>query len=601
MNEENRKNTLIILFLSVGVIYLIRLFFLQVVEDKWKVEAANMSERRVTVYPARGLIQDRAGKLLVANTPVYDLMVTPGRVEEVDTAFFCRLTGITGEEYHERMEAARHYSYQKPSVFIKQIPADQYASIAEYLYLFPGFFGQARTLRSYPLKTAAHCLGYIGEVGQSLLKKEPYYRQGDYIGVSGLEREYERELRGKRGVRYVVVDVHNNEKGSYRNGQYDTLSHSGNNLLSTLDADLQRYGEYLMQNKRGSVVAIEPATGEILALVSQPTYDPNLLIGRIRNKNYNRLVSDTLKPLFNRAIMAKYPPGSTFKLINALIGLQEGVLTPQTTYSCYGGYYYAGRRMGCHAHPSPLQLEYSIQTSCNAYYANVFKSVMDKYPSTEVSYKKWRSYLRAFGLGDELGIDLANENEGFVPDAAYYNRLYGEGHWNGHTIISLAIGQGELGITPMQMANMCASIANRGYYITPHLVKSVEGNSRPHVSLEKNPIPIDSGYFEMVVEGMRKVVQSGTGRGVDFDRENYPVCGKTGTAQNPHGKDHSIFIAFAPKEDPKIALAVYVENVGFGSTWAAPIASLMIEQYLTDSISRPQLENRIAGGNLLAP
>lgn len=599
MNEESRRNTLYLLFLSVGIIFIVRLFFLQVVDDSYKIEAANMSERRVTIYPSRGLVTDRNNQLLVANMPVYDLMLTPSRMEDIDTTFFCEVTGIDKSTFIEKVQEAKDYSYQKPSVFIKQIPANQYASIVEHMYQFPGFFGQSRTLRSYPLGIAAHSMGYIGEVSPSTIEKNPYYQRGDYIGVSGLEKNYEEDLRGKRGVRYVLVDVHNNEKGSYNNGQYDSISKSGAHLVSTLDAELQQYGEFLMKGKKGSIVAIEPATGEVLALVSNPTYDPNLLIGRIRNKNYLRLVRDTLNPLFNRAIMARYPPGSTFKLINALIGLQEGVLSEHTTYSCRQGYFYANRKMGCHAHRSPIQLLYSIQTSCNAYYANVFKSILDKYETPEEGYKVWKRYLNSFGLGQKLGLDIPNEVAGFVPSAAYYDRYHGKGKWKPHTIISLAIGQGELGITPLQMANFCATLANRGFYYSPHLIKKI-GNEKLTIDngLQYNKVPIDTAHFNMVVQGMRNVVTSGTGRGVDFDPE-FPVCGKTGTAQNPHGKDHSIFVAFAPMNNPKIAVAVYVENVGFGSTWAAPIASLMIEKYLKREVERKALEKRIAEGYLL--
>jgi penicillin-binding protein 2 len=365
-----------------------------------------------------------------------------------------------------------------------------------------------------------------------------------------------------------------------------------------MNLDLQEYGELLMHNKRGSIVAIEPKTGEILCLVSNPNYDPNLLVGRIRGKNYQKLSQDTLNPLFNRALMAKYPPGSTFKLLQALIGLEEGVIDENTRFSCNGGYYYAGRRLGCHAHSSPVDLEFSIQTSCNAYYCNVFKRVLDKYPTSEEGYQKWRSYLAQFGLGSRLMVDMTSEISGFVPESTYYDKFYGRHRWNGHTIISLAIGQGELGVTPIQMANFCATIANRGWYYTPHIIRKIGGEPITDSTYTiKHEVDIKKEHFEKVVNGMYKVIEAGTGRGVRFNEVE--ICGKTGTAQNPHGKDHSIFIAFAPKDDPQIAMAVYVENVGFGSTWAAPITSLMIEKYLTDTITRPWIERRMLEADLL--
>ncbi len=432
-----------------------------------------------------------------------------------------------------------------------------------------------------------------------ILEDNSYYERGDYIGASGVESIYEESLRGQRGKRYILVDVHNNEQGAYAGGKFDTLARSGKNLTSSIDRQLQAYGEKLMANKQGSVVAIEPSTGEILCSVTNPGYDPNLLVGRIRGKNYGALSRDTLNPLFNRALMAKYPPGSTFKLIQALIGLQEDVIDENTRFSCNGGYYYAGRRLGCHAHSSPVDLEFSIQTSCNAYYCNVFKRVMDKYPTSEESYQVWKDYLERFGLGSRLMVDMTSEISGFVPKSTYYDKFYGRHRWNGHTIISLAIGQGELGITPIQMANFAATIANRGWFYTPHVIKEIDGEPiTDTIYTTRHETGIDLAHYEKVVEGMYRVIEAGTGRGVRFS-EDIEVCGKTGTAQNPHGKDHSIFIAFAPKDNPQIAIAVYVENVGYGSTWAAPITSLMIESYLTDTVTRPWIEDRMLDANLL--
>lgn len=559
-----------------------------------------MSERRIIQYAARGVIYDRNGKELVTNLPVYDLMVVPKDLKEIDTNLFCNLVGINIEDFRLRIAQAKKYSMRKPSLFEKQIPAHEYGKIAEQLYQFPGFFGQSRTLRTYPRKIAAHVLGYIGEASAPMLEKNPYYKKGDYIGYNGIEKYYEESLRGTRGVNYVVVDVHNNTQGPYKDGAYDTLPVSGENIYLSMDADLQAYAEKLLTGKRGAVVAIEPATGEILAMANNPNYDPNLLIGRVRSKNYLNLLQDTLKPLFNRASMSRYPPGSTFKLVNGLIALQEGTINPNTSFTCRQGYYYPGGKVGCHAHSSPVRLDFSITTSCNAYYCNVFKSLMDDGASTEANYKKWREYLTAFGFGKPLGIDLPSENSGFIPKTEYYDKFYGRNRWKGLTIISLSIGQGEIGISPIQMANMCATIANRGSYYIPHFIKGFASNpdSIPPEFKEKQKIPIDSVYWELIVNGMENVVLNGTGRRAQFSKD-ISVCGKTGTAQNPHGKDHSIFIAFAPKNNPKIAIAVYVENVGFGSTWAAPIASLMIEKYLTNEITRPAEEERMVKADLL--
>ncbi len=600
MNLSDRKFTIIIIFATVGVIFLLRLFYIQVVDDQWKIYAANASERVITEYPSRGLILDRKGQIVVANTAIYDLMVIPRDVQEMDTLAFCSLLGISLEEFRQKLNAARTYSRYKPSIFEKQIPASGYTKIAENLHRFKGFYGQPRTLRYYPKSVAAHSLGYVSEVTPTIIEANAYYKRGDYIGASGVESIYEKPLRGQRGKRYVLVDVHNNEKGAFASGRYDTIAQAGKNLTSSIDLDLQVYGEKLMANKRGSIVAIEPSTGEILCMVTNPGYDPNLLVGRVRGKNYQALNADTLKPLFNRAIMARYPPGSTFKLIQGLIGLQEGVIDEHSQFSCRGGYYFGGKvRPRCHPHASPVDLGYSIQTSCNAYYCNVFKRILDKYPSTEEGYNKWREYIVAFGMGKRLMVDLTSEVSGFVPESTYYDRYYGRGRWNGHTIISLAIGQGELGVTPIQMANFSAIIANRGWFYTPHYIKEIEGEPiSDSTYTQKHYTGIDAVHFEKVVDGMFRVVESGTGRGVRFSPE-IEICGKTGTAENPHGKDHSIFIAFAPKDNPRIAIAVYVENVGFGSTWAAPISSLIIEKYLTGEITRPQIEERMFNAKLL--
>lgn len=599
-NFESRGYVIGLIFLGIGIIFLIRLFYVQVVDDHYKLDAQNNVIRTIIKYPARGLVYDRNEELLVYNEAAYDLMVTPKQlIKDFDTLGFCELLEIEKEQYIEKIKKAKSYSYYKSSIFEKEISARSYAKIQEQLFKYPGFYVQIRTLRTYPEKSAAHVLGYVGEASPKVIEKDPYYRSGDHIGISGIEKEYENELRGKRGVERQMVDVFNRTKGKFMNGIYDSAAISGSDLQLTIDADLQAYGELLMQNKKGSIVAIDPKTGEILALITMPTYDPNLLVGRARSKNYKHLRNDTLKPLFNRALMAKYPPGSTFKSINALIGLQEGVLTPKTKYACRGGYRTGSFHMGCHAHSSPVDLEFSIQTSCNAYYSHVFRSIVDKYKTAEEGYSVWRKYVTSFGLGKKTEIDLPNELQGFVPGTDYYDRYYRKGSWGSLTVVSLAIGQGELGFTPMQMANMTATIANRGYYITPHIVKKVGGReiSELDSNIQKNETGISAKHFEEVVEAMHKVVQQGTGTSAKID--SIAVCGKTGTVQNPHGDDHSTFIAFAPKDDPKIAISVYVENGYWGSRWAAPIAGLMIEEYLRDSISRPQIEQRMLEGDLI--
>lgn len=603
-NFEDRKYIFIGIVLLIGLVYISRLFYVQIIEDKYKLDAKNQAFRFPTDYPARGYIYDRNGKLLVYNEAAYDLMIIPRMVKkDLDTADLCALLGITKETFEKKVEKARNppNSSRKASIFEKQISAQSYAAIQEKLHKFKGFFVQSRTLRKYPYPIAAHLLGYIGEVNRKKTEQDPYYKDGDYIGISGIERGYEVELRGVKGKRVIMVDVHNREKGSYANGEYDTLAIPGKNLVSSLDAELQQYGEQLMQNKIGGIVAIEPSTGEVLALITSPSYDPNLFVGRARSSNYRKLAHDTVGvPLFNRALMAYYPPGSTFKLVNALIGQQEGVLFPSTRYPCSMGYPVMGGRPACHSHSSPLDLRGSVQHSCNSYYAYAFRSIIDnkKYSSAAEGYEAWREYVLSFGVGKKIDSDLPQELKGFVPTTDYYDRYFGKNQWKSSTIVSLSIGQGELGVTPLQMANITAIIANRGFYYTPHVVKAIgdEKYVNPEFT-KKRYTKVDPKHFIPVIEGMEQVVQAGTARIAKVD--SLTMCGKTGTAQNPHGKDHSVFVAFAPKDNPKIAIAVLVENAGFGSSWAAPIASLMIEKYLRDSISRPELEKRMFEGNLI--
>ncbi len=600
-----RKYIISILIVIVGLIYVIRLFVLQVVDPTYKLSASNNVIRYVTHYPARGLIYDRNGKLLVYNEAAYDLMVNPLQLKPFDTTEFCQILDVDKEYVKESINRAVEYSRYKPSIFLKQVSSKTYAHLQEKLYKFPGIFVQARTLRRYSSDIGAHVLGYVGEVNDRIIEQDPYYKSGDYIGISGIEQSYEEYIRGKKGVNIFLVDVHNRIKGPYAEGKLDKKAEVGANIISTIDADLQAYGEKLMKNKIGSIVAIEPSTGEILALVSTPAYDPDLLIGRKRTENYVKLMTDTLKPLFNRALMAQYPPGSTFKVINALIGLQEKVLFPSTKFDCQGAYYARNIRVGCHSHKSPTNLIQSLQVSCNTYYCNVFRKILDNrhYASIHESFDKWQEYIMSFGFGQKLNTDFTNELKGIVPNKDLYNRIYGEKGWSSLTVLSLAIGQGELGITPLQMANMTAAIANRGFYYKPHIVKEIEGDYSLDTRFkEKQYTLIDSSYFEIAIEGMDLAVNGEPGSGStarSAHLEDIVVCGKTGTAENPHGEDHSIFIAFAPKDDPKIALAVYIENGGFGSTWAAPTAKLMIEKYLNDTISVPWWEQYILNANLM--
>jgi len=593
-----------VLFLLV-LLYLVRLFYLQVIDTSYRSSASNNVLRFVTQYPARGLIYDRNGELLVYNEAAYDLMVIPSQTGPMDTADFCAVLDLSLEEFNARLSRAKEYSRYTSSIFLSQISSTNYAVLQEKMYKFPGFYVQARTLRKYNRANAAHVLGYVSEVEESDIQRDPYYNMGDYIGKSGVEKKYESLLRGKKGVQIFMVDVHNQIKGSYLGGRRDTVAVVGSDLTLTLDADLQAYGEQLMVNKIGSIVAIEPATGEVLALVSAPGYNPSLLVGRARSNQYAILEKDTLKPLFNRALMAQYPPGSTFKTINALIGLNEQTLFPETEYYCDLGYYARGVYVGCHLHNAPLNLIQGIQNSCNAYFCNVFRRILDnpKYGSVREGFVAWRNYLTSFGFGSRFGSDLTGELPGFIPELSYYDRYYGENGWSSLTIVSMAIGQGELLITPFQMANMTASIANRGFYIVPHIIKSnADGQDMDPRFSEKQIIPIDSSHFETVIEGMDLAVNGLPGSGSTARNAKVPeiiVCGKTGTAENPHGEDHSIFIAFAPKHDPQIAIAVYVENGGFGNTYAAPIAGLMIEKYLTKHITRTWFEEYILNTDLI--
>lgn len=590
---SSRRFIIMGIFITVGIIYIIRLLFLQVFDDSYAQLANRNALRFVTQYPARGLIYDRKGELLVYNELVYDLMVIPRQVKNLDTALFCKLVGIDKEQFLSRMKKAVTYSSYAPSFFEKQISKEDFGPIQEKLYMFPGFYAQSRTLRYYPHAVASHVLGYVGEVNENMIKKNPYYKKGDYIGMSGMEKYYEEILRGEKGSKITLVDVHNREKGSFQNGKYDTASVAGHNLYSSIDLQLQIYAEKIMANKRGSIVAIEPSTGEILCFVSAPFYDPNMLVGRVRGNNYMKLLNDISKPLFNRALMAEYPPGSIFKVAQAMIALDMGVIYPDTGFPCDRSL------VGCHNHPMASNVRDAIKMSCNPYFYRVYQRIIQqKDPTTQKVDSKyglsiWDEAMYKLGFGKKLDIDLPDSKAGFIPDTSYYNRYYKGGGWNFYTIYSNSIGQGEVGVIPLQMANFAAIVANRGWYITPHLVKYYgDENSKKRNTkyVQKHYSMISKEYWDIAVEGMWGVVHEGGGTARRARIDDIAVCGKTGTAQNI-GADHSVFICFAPKDNPKIAISVYVENAkGGGGTWAAPIASLLCEKYIRGEVLRKDME-----------
>ncbi len=596
----HRKKIISAIIIGVAVLLLVRLFALQILDPSYKIFARSNYLRHVTDYPSRGLIYDRNGELLVYNEVHYDLMVIPGQVSEIDTLLFCDMLGISPETYESRLLQARRHSRFRPSLFERQISKTTYAAFQEKLFRFPGFFVQPRNLRRYVYPMATHTFGYVGEAGPEVINNNPYYRPGDYIGISGIERAYEQELRGYKGLRIRMVDVHNREIGSFRDGRYDTLAVAGKDLYTTLDAGLQQYGEKLMNNKRGSIVAIEPATGEILSLVSSPSFDPGLLVGRQRTRNYRSLQNDTLNPLFNRALMAQYPPGSVFKIVSTAIALQEGVIQPSTSHRCDGIYHTRGISIRCRDHPSPVDALTAIQHSCNTYSSIIFQKTINQahFTNIQASFSQWRDYVTSFGIGRMFGSDLSYELPGIIATADYYDRIYGTNGWRSQTILSLGIGQGELGVTPVQLANITAAIANRGHYHTPHIVSALKepDNNQDRFALANN-IPIDPEHFETIAEAMRLVVEDGTG---SFSQiPDISMAGKTGTVQNPHGENHSVFVAFAPAEDPRIAISVIIENAGYGSVWAAPLASLMIEKYLTGEVNRTWFEQRVLGADFI--
>lgn len=601
MNKYTHRKTVIsAIIICVCCIYIIRLFYMQVLDDSFQMKAILNSQRVETQYPARGLIFDRNQKLLVENQPAYDLMIIPRQVKSFDTLELINILGIEKETLVKSLARCRRYSPFKASILVSQITANKYAILQEKLYKYSGFFMQTRTLRKYNVSHSADVFGYIGEVSQAQIDRDSTYASGDYIGINGLEKTYESILRGTKGEKILLVDNYNRIKGSYHNGEYDKPAIVGKNLTTTLDVDLQEYAYQLMRNKRGGIIAIEPATGEILLKVSSPGYDPQLMIGLERGKNYKKLQDDPNVPLFDRTVGGAYPPGSTFKTLQALYGLKEKVITPESRFECFGKAKtsFGSLRMGCHNHASPLDLRSAIQHSCNPYFVNVWRRVLEnnKYDNVRDSYAGWREFICSFGLGSRICPDFTNEVNGLVPSLSLYDNRFKTKDWRWSYIMSLSIGQGELLLTPLQIANMACAIANRGYYMTPHIVRPLEGmNNR----VEKHVIDCDPKDFEVVVEGMAMAGGSGTARGASVD--SIVICGKTGTAQNPHGDDHSIFMVFAPKDNPKIAMAVYIENGGFGAQYAVPIAGLLLEKYLKGSISerRKPIEKRMFEASLL--
>nr|WP_321244192.1 penicillin-binding protein 2 [uncultured Psychroserpens sp.] len=596
-----RKILLLLTVIIVGLLFISRLFYLQV----YKKEAYSLYEdtaiRKEFDYPKRGYVYDRNGKLLVANQPSYDVMIIPREVESLDTLEFCKLLKITKEDFIKKYRRAKNYSPRLPSPFVPQLSKKDYAVLQEKMRKFDGFYIQKRSLRDYQTSIGANVLGDLGEVNQRTIKKQPYYGLGDLIGKQGIELSYEDVLRGKKGIKFIQKDRFNKNIGPYKEGQFDTLPQPGKDIKITIDAELQKYGELLMTNKRGGIVAIDPSNGEILALVTGPSYNPNLLVGRERNKNFSRLYLDTIsRPTWDRGLQAQYPPGSPFKVINALIGLQENVITPEDKVTCRMGYYYGSRKLtGCHHHKSPVDMNAGIAQSCNAYFVTTYRKIVDKYKDAGEGMNIWADHAKSFGLGDYLGYDLPVGQKGRIPNGSYYDKAYGDNRWGSTYIVSNAIGQGEVEATPIQLANMVAAIGNRGYYYTPHIIKEIEGDTIPSKFTTKRQTTIDKRHFEPVVQGMFDVYNKGTAASLRIP--GIDICGKTGTAENfikidsvkTQLTDHSIFVAFAPKDNPKIAIAVFVENGYWGSRFAGRMASLMIEKYINGEITRTDMEHWI--------
>lgn len=604
----NRTNKLLAGLTVAAIVLVARLFVIQIVDDRYKTDASNNSMVHAVIYPTRGIIYDRNGKILVGNKVAYDMLVTPKEVEAFDTLALCEILEISPEFLRGKMQ--EYYRDRKKIgyrsvVMLTHLPPEIFMKFAEVSYKFPGFRGQARSIREYPYNAGGNLLGYISEVSAADIKKNPdVYKPGDYIGKTGIEATCEQYLKGEKGYNIYLRNSRNRIESRYKDGEMDKEAIPGKDIVTTIDAELQHYGQELMQNKVGSLVAIEPSTGEILTLVSSPGIDVNVLadIG----KHYNEIASDPYKPMFNRAVQSAYPPGSVFKLVNGLIGLQEGVFTPETEYPCRMGYHFGRNKLGCHAHRSPLDLEEAIMMSCNAYFCYVFRDILenDRYASIGEAMDRWNSYVKSFGFGRKLGSDFPSELGGTIPDAGYYDSVYGKGAWKATTVISLSIGQGEIGCTPLHLANLCATMANRGYYYIPHLIRGTENVTIDQKYYERQYTMVDTVHFPVMVEGMYRAVNSGYGSGGTATVaavKGLDICGKTGTAQNPRGDDNSVFICFAPKDNPRIAVAAYIEHGSFGARWAAPIASLLVEKYLNGKIGndRKALEERVMTGNLM--
>ena len=604
-----RANKLRIGLLIMAGILIAKIFYIQIIDDRYKIDASNNSMVYDIIYPTRGVIYDRNGKIIVGNKVAYDILVTPKEVTEFDTLLLASVLEVEPDFIRSKMaeyrKNRRRIGYQSV-IMMKQLSAEKYMKFSEIQYKFPGFRGQVRSIRDYPFNAGGNLLGYVSEVDQAYISRHPgEYRPGDYAGKTGLEAAREDDLKGEKGYHIYLRNSHNQIQTRYKDGEMDKEAIPGKDIVTTIDADLQQYGQLLMQNKVGSLVAIEPSTGEILTMVSSPGIDVEMLadIG----KHYKEIVSDPHKPMFNRAVQAPYPPGSVFKLVNGLIGLEEGVLKPEYTYPCNKGYYFGKHKLGCHAHRSPLDLEDAIMMSCNGYFCYVMRNILEnrKYGSQAEALDKWHDYVSSFGFGHKLGSDFPAELGGTIPTSAYYNKVYGKGGWKFTTVISISIGQGEIGVTPLQIANMCATVANRGYYYIPHIVKDSDSLRIDDKFRERQYTMVDTTNFKKVIKGMWKAVNSGFGSGGTASIaavKGLDICGKTGTAQNPRGADNSVFICFAPMDNPKIAVAAYVENAGFGATWSAPIASLLVEKYLTGTISedRKPLEERMLNGDLMS-
>ncbi|WP_121666370.1 penicillin-binding protein 2 [Mesonia aquimarina] len=596
-----------ILIILTGFIFLGRLLYLQVFDDSFELLSQSNAIKIEYDYPQRGYIFDRNGKLLVSNQPSYDIMAIPREVKPFDTLEFAKLLSVTPKQLGEQLDKAKIYSPRLPSVIVPQLTKSEYAYLQEKMRKYKGFYIQKRSSRDYQVEMAANVLGYISEANQGEINDNAYYKAGDLIGRQGVEKQYEEILRGVKGVKYIQKDRFNREIGPYKNGVYDTLPQKGKDITLTLDAKLQAYGERLMQNKHGGIVAIEPTSGEILSLVTAPTYDPSLLVGRKRSRNFTKLWYDTInKPLIDRSLQAMYPPGSPFKALTGLIALQEKVISTKERISCHMGFSYGrSARMGCHSHPVPLSMTPALAYSCNTYFAKTYRKIIEKYDSAPEGVNAWHDHLESFGLGNFLGYDLPIGQPGRIPDGDYYDRWYPGNRWTATYTLSNGIGQGEIATTPIQLANMTAAIANRGWYYTPHILKEIEGDPLKNSKFtEKKMTTIDAENFEPIIEGMHDVYNYGTARSLQIP--GVEICGKTGTAENyikidgekVQLTDHSIFVAFAPKDNPEIAIAVFVENGRWGHRYGGRIASLMIEKYLKEEITRTDLETWILNHSL---